>query len=114
MVTEASGGDLPLVRRRVGEDLVVASTPAQADRLASVGTLGEDPGFSRALPDLDDAHLAVWVDLAGLASAIFGGWSSEAAADETDANLAPIEGLGMTMTSGAEGSATSRLRLVTS
>ena len=116
VVTKASGGNLPLVRRRVGEDLVVASTPAQADRLASVGTLGENTGFSRALPDLDDAHLAVWIDLGGLASAIFGGFGSESAGemDETDANLAPIEGVGVTVVSGAEGSATFRLRLVTS
>ena len=114
VVTKASGGNLPLVRRRVGEDLVVASTPAQADRLASVGTLGENPGFSRALPDLDDAHLAVWVDVGGLASAIFGGWTPGSEADEPDENLALVEGIGMTVVSGAEGSATFRLRLVTS
>jgi len=114
-VTKASGGDLPLERRRVGDELVVASTPAQAGRLASVGTLGEKPVFSRALPDLGGAHLAVWVDVQGLASAIFGGFGSESAGemDETDANLAPIEGVGVTVVSGAEGSAIFRLRLVT-
>ena len=113
-VTKASGGDLPLERRRVGDELVVASTPAQADRLASTGTLGEKPAFSRALPDLGGAHLAVWVDVQGLASAIFGGSGSpELGNGNSDGNLAPIEGIGVTVISGAEGSATFRLRLVT-
>jgi len=110
-VAKASGDDVPLVRRRVGEELVVASTPEQAERLSGSGSLGERPGFAKALPDLDSAHLAVWVDLQGVVDALFGGWGPS---DGPDDNLEPIEGLGMTVTSGDDGPATFRVRLVTS
>lgn len=111
-ITRASGDVVPLVRRRVGDDLVVASTPKQADRLAAEGTLGDEPGFTRALPDLDDADLAVWVDVNAVVAAVFGGFSSDPA--PADENLARIDGVGVTVTSGDKGSATFRLRLVTS
>lgn len=111
IATKAAGDPVPLVRRRVGEELVVASTRAQAERLSGSGSLGEQPEFAKALPDLEEAHLAVWVDLAGVMTAIFGGWSPDAGADE---NLEPIEGIGMTVTSPDDGPAAFRLRLVTS
>ena len=106
------GGDFPVVRREAGNDLVIASTDRQADRLAASGTLGQVPAFQRALPDLGDADVAVWVDPAGLVTSVFGGEGS----GSVDPNLEPIDGIGVTVSSGkgdgAEGTATYRFRLV--
>ena len=108
----AQGGDFPVVRREAGNDLVIASTDRQADRLAASGTLGQVPAFQRALPDLGDADVAVWVDPAGLVTSVFGGEGS----GPVDPNLEPIDGIGVTVSSGkgdgAEGTATYRFRLV--
>jgi hypothetical protein len=105
-----TGGDLPVVRREAGNDLVIASTDRQADRLAASGTLGQMPAFQRALPDLGDADVAVWVDPGGLVDSLFGGDG----VDSTDPNLEPIDGMGVTVSSGdgSEGTATYRFRLV--
>ncbi|MGH8893771.1 MAG: hypothetical protein ACRDWY_10790, partial [Actinomycetes bacterium] len=102
--------DWVLARERVGDELVVASTPEQAARLSAAGTLGDRPGFRDAMPDLNDADLALWVDVNGLVAALFGdmGGGSTGA----DENLEPIEGVGVTVSSRDEGSGTFRLRLV--
>jgi hypothetical protein len=99
------GGDVPVVHQEAGGDLVVASTDRQADLLSRSGTLGDVPAFSRALPDLADAEVAVWVDLATVFETLFGG---DGGADE---NLQPIDGVGLTM-SGDKDTATYRFRLV--
>ena len=108
----AQGGDFPVVRREAGNDLVIASTDRQADRLAASGTLGQVPAFQRALPDLGDADVAVWVDPAALVTSVFGAEGS----GSVDPNLEPIDGIGVTVSSGkgegAEGTATYRFRLV--
>ncbi len=98
-----------LERRTVGDDLVVAVTEEQADRLAAGGaggSLGDLPAFRSALPDLDDAALALWVDPTGVQSALGMG------SDEPDADLAPLEGIGVTVTSSTPGAAAFRVRLV--
>jgi hypothetical protein len=102
------GGDLPVVRREAGGDLVIASTGRQADRLAASGTLGKVPAFQRALPDLGEADVAVWVDPVHLIDSLFGEEGG------VDPNLEPIDGVGVTVSSGDgdEGSATYRFRLV--
>jgi hypothetical protein len=104
------GGELPVVRREAGGDLVIASTDRQAGRLAASGTLGQVPAFQRALPDLGDADVAVWVDPAALVDSLFGGEGS----GSQDPNLEPVDGIGVTVSSakGAEGTATYRFRLV--
>ncbi len=99
------GGDVPVVHQEAGGDLVVASTDRQADLLSRSGTLGDVPAFSRALPDLADAEVAVWVDVATVFETLFGG---DGGGDE---NLEPIDGVGLTM-SGDKDSATYRFRLV--
>ena len=97
--------ELTVVRRTVGDDLVVAGTRAQADRLAADGDLGDLPAFRSALPDLGTASLALWADPAGVLSAVgFGG--------EEDPDLEPLDGVGLTVTSTSEGSASFRMRLV--
>ncbi len=109
-----AGGEWVLARERVGDDLVVASTAKQAGRLAAVGTLGDGPGFSDAMPDLSEADLALWVDPKGVLEALFGGMGGGTGDGEvsTDENLEPIEGIGLTASSRDEGSGTFRLRLV--
>jgi hypothetical protein len=97
--------EFALVRRTVGDDLVVAATRAQADRLAGDGALGDEESFRSALPDLDDAALALWVDPAG-AQAAFG------LGGEPDPDLEPLDGVGVTVSSISDGTASFRLRLV--
>jgi hypothetical protein len=99
------GGDVPVVHTEAGGDLIVASSDQQADLLSRSGTLGDVPAFSRALPDLADAEVAVWVDLATVFETFFG---SDGGVDE---NLEPIDGMGLTM-SGDTDTATYRFRLV--
>ena len=102
-----SGADLPVVRREAGGDLVVASSDAQAERLAADGNLGEQEAFQRALPDLDGADAALWVDPAGVMQLLFG---SDGGVDE---NLEPIDGIGATLSSSdGDDVATYRFRLV--
>jgi hypothetical protein len=108
-LTKASGGALPLVRERAGDDLVVASSQEQADRLAKDGTLGEKASFTKALPDLDGASFAAWVDVQGLLAGNVGGMTGA----DPDPNLEPLQGVGVSAVSGDNGSATFRLRVVT-
>jgi hypothetical protein len=97
--------EFTLVRRTVGDDLVVADTKEQADRLASDGALGDDETFRSALPDLDDAALALWVDPAGVQTAFGLG-------TEPDPDLEPLDGVGLTVSSISDGTASFRFRMV--
>ena len=90
--------EFALVRRTVGDDLVVAATKAQADRLAADGALSDDKTFRSALPDLDDAALALWVDPAGAEAALGLG-------SEPDPDLEPLDGVGLTVSSISDGTA---------
>jgi len=101
----SQGADVPVVRRVAGSDLVLASTTAEAARLAQDGDLGSDADFRDALPDRADAQVALWADPAAIATSLFG----SAAADE---NLQHVKGVGVTMTSDAAGTGSFRFRLV--
>jgi hypothetical protein len=92
-------------RRVAGDDLVVASTPAQVDRMTAGGSLGDAAAFRAALPDLDDAAVAVWVDPPGVEKA-FAGFG------EPDEDLAALAGVGATLSVPSDGASTFRLRLV--
>jgi hypothetical protein len=110
-LASAGGEDFTVARKRVGDDgLVVASTKAQAERLAATGTLGENSAFRAALPDLDDADLALWVDVKGVLAVVLGGLGGSTG--EPDDNLEPIDGIGVTVSSRDEGSGSFRFRLV--
>jgi hypothetical protein len=100
--------------RRVGEDLVVASTRDQADRMSggAGGTLGDLPAFGRALPDLAEADVALWLDPRGVTAAVFGGPGAAPGAGDVDPDLEPVDGIGVTARSGTDGSGTFRFRLV--
>lgn len=105
------GTNQPLLRRQTEDGIVVATTADQADRLAGKlagkGGLGQSKAFRRALPDVDEAGFALWVDVRGLARTFFPDDGS------VDADLEPIAGIGMTAVSDGKGSATYRVRLVT-
>jgi hypothetical protein len=107
----ADGPDLVL---RTGDgQYVVGSTEGLSDRLASgEGGLGDQPAFRQALPDLADAEVALWVDPAGLVTAIFGGWDTGSEGDESDSGLEPIAGVGLTASSQDDGRGTFRFRIV--
>lgn len=100
-----------VVLRNAGDSYLLTTTDAQADRLASDGTLSEKPGFDDALPDLADADVALWADPGALVQALFGGWSTGAQA-ETDPNLAAVAGVGVTASSRDDGKASFRFRIV--
>jgi hypothetical protein len=102
---KSSGGDLPVVRREAGGDLIVATTRSEASRLAATGDLGSNADFRHALPDLGSAHVAIWVRPALLATALFG----DSAVDE---NLDHVKGVGITVSSDHSGTASYRFRLV--
>lgn len=93
-------------RRTVGDDLVVASTPAEVERLAARGSLGDVSAFRTALPDLDGAALAFWVDPPGVEKAVAG-------FGEPDKDLAALAGIGVTVSVPKDGASTFRLRVVT-
>ncbi len=109
-----SGAAVPLVDRTAGTDYVVATTTAQGDALAGVGssgaggpsTLGDVTAFHDALPDLAATDVAVWIDPRAVL-ALAGSGSN------ADKDIDQLAGLGITATSRAGGDSTFRLRLVT-
>jgi hypothetical protein len=95
-----------LIHRVTGDGYLVASSAAQADRMTkpSGKSLGDNPAFRRALPDLAGARAAVWVDVQGLVGPFIG---------NAPADLKPIAGFGITSTSDGSGGGSFRARLVT-
>ena len=104
-----------IVLRTDGDSYVLATSRRHADRLLAPGDLGDQPGFAAALPDLADADAAVWVDPSALLKALFGGWSSatDDDLDDGDEDLEQVAGVGATLTSGEDGAADFRFRIVT-
>ena len=102
------GAGFTPIRREVDGDLVLASTEAQADRLAAAGTLGDLASFTDAVPDRADAAMVMWADVSRLMTTFGGDGGS------TDKDLAAISGVGLTVASpkGADDVATYRFRLV--
>ena len=111
----ADGPD-DVVLRTDGDSYVLATSRRQADRLLAPGDLGDQPGFAAALPDLARADAAAWVDPSALLQTLFGGWSTgsvEESGDDGDDDLDRIAGVGATLTSGDDGTADFRFRIVT-
>ncbi|HTE72789.1 MAG TPA: DUF3352 domain-containing protein [Actinomycetes bacterium] len=108
------GGPADVVLRTDGDSYVLATSGRQAARLVAPGDLGDQPGFAAALPDLADADAAAWVDPSALVQTLFSGWS--ASTDEPgdgDDDLEQVTGVGATLTSGDDGTAVFRFRIVT-
>ena len=101
----AQNEDFPVVRRLTEEGMIVASTQAQVDRLGADGGLGDRDAVRKALPDVEEASVALWVDFRGLIGEFTG-------ATTVDENLEPIDGIGMTVQMRGTDAATYRLRLV--
>lgn len=111
----ADGPD-DVVLRTDGDSYVLATSGRQAARLLAPGDLGDQPGFAAALPDLADADAAVWLDPSALVQTLFGGWSDttdDQPGDERDDDLDQVTGVGATLTSGDDGTADFRFRIVT-
>jgi hypothetical protein len=95
-----------VVHRVTGDGYVVASSAGQADRLTSTTgkKLGDLDAFRRALPDVNGARFALWID----PDSVFNGLRGGDAAD-----VKPIAGFGLTATSDGSGNGSFRARLVT-
>jgi hypothetical protein len=104
--TGAAREDFPTVHRLTDDGVVIATSEQQADLLSEDGGLGERDAVRKALPDVDDATAALWVDIRSLMRGFMGN-------NTVDENLEPIEGLGMTARISDDGAASYRLRLVT-
>jgi hypothetical protein len=104
--THASGSDLPIERRLTDDGVVMATSKGQVDQLMRNGGLGDRDAVRKALPDVDGATVALWVDIRSLMQGFMG-------SDGGNENIDPIAGIGVTAKVAANGSATYRLRLVT-
>ncbi|MEP6761777.1 MAG: hypothetical protein ABJA93_10500, partial [Sporichthyaceae bacterium] len=104
--TNAAGQDFDLVRRLTDDDVVMATSKEQAALLSKDGGLGDRDAVRKALPDVDGATVAVWVDIRGLMDGFMG-------QDGGNKNIAPIAGLGVTAKVADNGATSFRLRLVT-
>lgn len=111
-LTRALQRSQPEIRSNITDDgYIVATNGATVRALAATtgNSLGQQAVFRRALPDVADSRMALWIDVRPLVSRFMG--LSERG-DAPEADLAPIAGFGMTAsTDGAEGSF--RMRLVT-
>jgi hypothetical protein len=104
--TNAAGEDLPIVRRLTDDGFVMAKSTEQVDLLLKDGGLGNRDAVRNALPDIDGATVALWVDIRSLMRGFLG-------SDGGNENVDPIAGIGVTAKVADDGSATFRLRLVT-
>ena len=102
------GSGFEIVHKATADGYVLASSTAAADRLTATPgkRLGDLDAFRRALPDVDGARFALWIDPQ---SALSGLGTLSGAADA----LKPIAGFGLTATSDGSGNGSFRARLVT-
>jgi hypothetical protein len=89
----------------------VALDQSYAAQLASGGHLGDQSDFKAAVPDAGKAQVVLYVNVAQLLSGntlqAFGGGGS------IDPNLKALGSVGMTATSGSDGTASFRLKVTT-
>lgn len=113
LVADAFPGEPDVVHHTTADGYVVASDSAQAARLTSPAgrRLADLPAFRAALPDLDTARFAAWLDVRTVVADLLGG--RDGAAGGASRALAPIAGFGVTASSDSSGDATFRARLVT-
>ena len=95
---------LPVHWETAGDSLYITSDPSYAQTLQRGGAV-TDPAFGTALPDLDTAQMALWVDVDGIASGM-------PPSDEMDQVAAHIAGIGVTAGYQDSGDATFRVRVV--
>ena len=95
---------LPVHWKTTGDSLYITSTPSYTQALQQGGTVS-DSAFETALPDLDSAQMALWVDVDGIASGM-------PSSDEVDQVAGHIAGIGFTAGYEDSGNARFRLRVV--
>jgi len=95
---------LPVHWETAGDSLYITSAPSYAQALQQGGAVA-DPAFETALPDLDTAQVALWVDVDGIESGAQSG-------DEIDQVAGHIAGVGFTAGYQDSGDATFRVRVV--
>lgn len=95
-------GSQSVTMRSVPDGTVLASSAQYADKLTASGALGESEQFKAALPDLDKAQVAVYVDIRRAA---------ELAAEPLPDSTRALRSFGITATSSGD-SSTVRMRLV--
>ncbi len=98
---------LPIHWTAAGDSLYVTGDPSYTDALQHGGGV-TDPAFETALPDLDSAQLALWVDVDGLSAADPASSPGDSAAEVMN----HIAGVGITAGYEDSGNATFRLRVV--
>ncbi|HKA68413.1 MAG TPA: DUF3352 domain-containing protein, partial [Actinomycetes bacterium] len=95
---------LPVHWETAGDSLYITSDPSYAQALQRGGAVA-DPAFETALPDLDRAQVALWVDVDGIASGLL-------PSEEADQVAGHVAGVGFTAGYEDSGNATFRVRVV--
>jgi hypothetical protein len=103
------GSLVALSRARTDDGIVVASTDGYADALAKKGNLGESDGFKSAVPDIEGANVAIYVDVDQIAEQ----FSEEVGSPTAQESLAAIDAVGMTAVIEGEGSVRYRIKVAT-
>jgi hypothetical protein len=94
---------LPVHWETAGDSLYITSDASYTQALQQGGVVA-DPAFETALPDLDTAQVALWVDVDGIESGI--------PSDAMDPVASHIAGVGFTAGYQDSGDATFRLRVI--
>jgi hypothetical protein len=103
------GSLVALSRKRTDDGIIVASTDDHADALAKDGNLGDAGSFKAAVPDIESAGMAIYVDVDQIADQ----FSEEVGDPTAQEALAAIDAIGLTAAVEGDGSARYRLRVIT-
>lgn len=105
---ELGGEGLGIVRERTEDGVILASSQDYASRLAQDGSLGEDEVFALAVPDAEEADVALWADLEQILPVAM----AELPDGEGQEFAEVLAGVGATMTIEDDGMALFTMRLV--
>ncbi len=105
LVEEGQLGALSV--HQTSDGVAAATTPEYASEMAANGTLGKNPDFTTALPDVSSSSLGVWVNLRPLVA-------SDAQNNGGSSDLQGLTAFGLTAGTGSDGNSQVRMRLVAS
>ncbi len=95
----SAGAPFTLVHQRMDDGAVAATSPQHLQRMQQDGGLGDEPKFTRVLPDADDALFTGYVNFDRLAQAV------------DDKDLAALGAFGISGTAEDDGSVDYRVRI---